>query len=433
MTLLATTGSASARSWSTRLALNSERGEHGRQRQRPRQEERRLGVGGDVHGQPLEADPRQHACSRAPAAAGGRPARTPPRRAGRARTAAGSRRRPRCRARSAGAGSGRARAARRAGRGAQLAGPADAGCRRRARPAPPEPQRGGHGQARQEDQRVADRARPGDGRAVAGLGRAEQAMHERTVVAEEPPHLPRLEDRRPGAVATARVPATNPPDPTSTSGASTAAATTPALARHRSLRPGGRASSTGPTASSAHSLLAIASPRSTPAQIERPRPVDDPAASSTAATHRQAPSSSSGWPSSRARRVSGLATQTRQRQRAGERRASFGAHPREPARRRAPRRPAGRAARPCGRRPAARRPTARARARTAPARRASRRRRVRGAGSRARVRSRARRRPAAPRCRSRSRRSRTGRATPSSRSRRPPRTRTGRSRALLAA
>ena len=91
------------------------------------------------------------------------------------------------------------------------------------------------------------------------------------------------------AEASARVPATNPLDPTRVSGASTIAVKAPVLARHGSLRLAGSTSSTGPRASSAHSLLAIASPSSrpaeegTPAACEHDRPM-----------HRQAPRISSG-------------------------------------------------------------------------------------------------------------------------------------------
>ena len=67
-------------------------------------------------------------------------------------------------------------------------------------------------------------------------------------------------------------------------------------------RRSGSASSTGPMASTAHALLAIASPSSTPASVARPR-----RAASTAPAHSTAPSSSSGWPMSSARSVIGLA------------------------------------------------------------------------------------------------------------------------------
>ena len=66
-------------------------------------------------------------------------------------------------------------------------------------------------------------------------------------------------------------------------------------------RRSGSASSTGPTASSAHALLATASPSSTPAHVGRPR-----SAASTAPADSAAPSSSSGWPMSSARSVIGL-------------------------------------------------------------------------------------------------------------------------------
>jgi len=53
----------------------------------------------------------------------------------------------------------------------------------------------------------------------------------------------------------------------------------------------GRASRTGPIATTAHSLLEIATPSSKPAQIDCPR-----SATITAATHSTAPSASSGCP-----------------------------------------------------------------------------------------------------------------------------------------
>ena len=102
-------------------------------------------------------------------------------------------------------------------------------------------------------------------------------------------------------------PCTAAPEAARVSGTRNAAAIAPASARHRNLRPGGSASSTGPIASTAHSLFAIASPSSTPAHSERSRPAEDRPASRTAATHRAPPSSSSGWPCSSALSAIGLA------------------------------------------------------------------------------------------------------------------------------
>ena len=82
----------------------------------------------------------------------------------------------------------------------------------------------------------------------------------------------------------------DPPDPASANGASSTAATPPDISSAFSLPPGS-ASSTGPAATRAHCLFAIASPSRAPAHSGRPR-----IATSTAATHRTAPSNSSGCP-----------------------------------------------------------------------------------------------------------------------------------------
>ena len=87
----------------------------------------------------------------------------------------------------------------------------------------------------------------------------------------------------------------------SRSGSTKATAIAPAISSDQRRR-SGSASSTGPTASTAHALLAIASPSSTPASVARPR-----SAASTAPAHSAAPSSSSGWPMSSARSVIGFA------------------------------------------------------------------------------------------------------------------------------
>jgi hypothetical protein len=88
-------------------------------------------------------------------------------------------------------------------------------------------------------------------------------------------------------------------DASSTGATKTSAIPHAIMSAHR--RRSGSASSTGPTASSAHALLPTASPSSTPAHVARPR-----SAASTAPADNAAPSNSSGWPMSSARSVIGL-------------------------------------------------------------------------------------------------------------------------------
>ena len=126
--------------------------------------------------------------------------------------------------------------------------------------------------------------------------RAEEAVHERAVVAQEPEHLPRLEDPRRGE--------RSPPG-----GGDEAARAderragraprrdAPALSSAEHPARAESASSTGAAASSAHSLLAIARPSSTPAPADVVLGRQQHGGRRTG----HAPSSSSGCPSSSAR------------------------------------------------------------------------------------------------------------------------------------
>ena len=106
---------------------------------------------------------------------------------------------------------------------------------------------------------MADASRPRRAGAVAGFDAAEGPAHDGAVVAEEPPDLPRLEDRagrgrgRAGQPRRTRLRGRAPAGPESPRRRRRA------TSRHRMRRPGS-ASSTGATASSAHSLFAIAAP-----------------------------------------------------------------------------------------------------------------------------------------------------------------------------
>ena len=178
------------------LRPEQDRAQHSRQWQRPRQEEPGLSVGGGVRGQPLETDPREHAArERQQRQALARAESLPREQSEHERDRivdgvpgiehAAQQQKQRKREQRLAPGQDPRRR-----RGGELRRGSPAG------PPPLEPHGHRQKQPNQQDQRMADLPGPGRGCAVAGLHGAEQPVHERSVVAEEPPYLPRLEDRR---------------------------------------------------------------------------------------------------------------------------------------------------------------------------------------------------------------------------------------------